>query len=177
MRILCLFLISLISSVALTYELTNEDIKNLASAKEEIRKITVDPILISELRLFNAKMPEKFKGLNNEVWAKLLVRDARVQELASNKIAQVLKARKKNYMSEMFVSTNNGEKAGFLQKTSKWSHQGIDKHEKPMSGEEWLGKVEYDESAGVNQVQLGIPIKDGLKVIGSLVVGVAIAKF
>jgi len=45
-----------------------------------------------------------------------------------------------------------------------------------MSGKTWTGKPELDESTGVQQVQIGLPVLDNGKPIGSIVVGLNLSK-
>jgi hypothetical protein len=45
-----------------------------------------------------------------------------------------------------------------------------------MSGKTWQGDVEIDASSGLQQVQVAVPVLDGGKAIGSLVVGLSIGK-
>jgi hypothetical protein len=65
---------------------------------------------------------------------------------------------------------------GFLGKTTSWSHKGKAKHDVPMTGKTWQGPIELDESSGTQQVQVSMPVLDGDKPIGSLVVGISLAK-
>jgi len=74
------------------------------------------------------------------------------------------------------VSAADGTKVAFFAKTSSWSHKGKAKHEQPMQGKDWTGSVEVDESTGAEQIQIGLPVLDGGKPIGSVVIGLAIAK-
>ena len=76
----------------------------------------------------------------------------------------------------MFINAAEGYKVGFLAKTSFWNHKGKSKHDDPMSGKVWIGKIEVDDSSGTQQVQVAVPVLDGDKPIGSLTVGFAIAK-
>ena len=46
----------------------------------------------------------------------------------------------------------------------------------PMSGKTWQGEVEVDESSGLQQLQVAVPVLDSGKPIGSLVVGLSIGK-
>jgi hypothetical protein len=91
-------------------------------------------------------------------------------------VADFLKAKKTEAVSEAFVSGAEGTKVAFLAKTSGWSHKGKPKHDLPMSGKTWQGAVEVDESTGLQQVQVAVPVIDGGKPIGSLVVGLSLAK-
>ena len=77
---------------------------------------------------------------------------------------------------EAFVSGADGTKAAFIAKTSNWSHKGKPKHDDPMSGKAWIGEVEIDASSGQQQIQIGIPVMDQGKAIGSIVIGFNITK-
>jgi hypothetical protein len=79
-------------------------------------------------------------------------------------------------VSEAFLSGADGFKVAFLSKPTNWSHKGKPKHDVPMTGKTWQGPVEVDESTGTQQVQVAVPVKDGGKVIGSLVVGLSVDK-
>jgi hypothetical protein len=67
-------------------------------------------------------------------------------------------------------------KVAFLSKTTSWSHKGKAKHDVPMAGKTWQGTIEVDKSTGQQQIQIAVPVLDGGKPIGSLVVGLAVAK-
>jgi hypothetical protein len=45
-----------------------------------------------------------------------------------------------------------------------------------MAGKTWIGPVEVDESTGLQQVQVALPVLDGGKPIGSIVLGLSVAK-
>jgi hypothetical protein len=45
-----------------------------------------------------------------------------------------------------------------------------------MQGKPWQGPVEVDESSGQQQLQIAVPVLDGGKPIGSLVVGLSLSK-
>jgi hypothetical protein len=45
-----------------------------------------------------------------------------------------------------------------------------------MSGKEWQGPVELDDSTGIKQLQVAVPIFEGSTPIGALVVGLNIMK-
>jgi hypothetical protein len=106
----------------------------------------------------------------------LSVIDPFVRSLTKNPAAEVLKAKKGEVVSEAFVSGADGGKVAFLGKPTNWSHKGKPKHEQPLSGKTWQGPVEIDESSGLQQVQVAVPVVDSGKPIGSLVVGLSIGK-
>jgi hypothetical protein len=45
-----------------------------------------------------------------------------------------------------------------------------------MKGKTFVGPTEIDQSSGVESVQIGLPVFDGGKSIGSVVIGLATAK-
>jgi hypothetical protein len=45
-----------------------------------------------------------------------------------------------------------------------------------MLGKNWIGSAELDESTGQLEVQVAIPVLDGKKPIGSMVVGLSTSK-
>ena len=79
-------------------------------------------------------------------------------------------------MRRSFVSGADGFKVGFDAKTEHWTHKGLPKHEVPMTGETWIGTVKLDDSTGQQLIQVALPVLDGGKPIGSLVVGLRVDK-
>jgi hypothetical protein len=143
---------------------------------KEIAAWAVDPVVVDAVRAQNAKPAAEVAALNQDKWRALTVLDPTVRGFTKNPAAGVLKAKKTEVVTEAFVSSANGCKVAFLAKTSNWSHQGKDKHEVPMQGKPWQGPVEVDESSGQQQLQIAVPVLDGGKPIGSLVVGLSLSK-
>jgi hypothetical protein len=114
--------------------------------------------------------------MNQDNWKDASIIDPFVRSFIKNDVGQFLKSKKDEVVSEEFVSDANGIKVGFMSKTTNWSHKGKPKHDQPMAGKIWQGPVETDESTGLQQIQLAVPVMDDGKPIGSLVVGFSIAK-
>ena len=74
-------------------------------------------------------------------------------------------------IAKVFVSGADGGKVGFDAKTEHWTHKGMPKHEVPMGGKIWTGPLKLDDSTGLQMVQVGLPVLDGEKPIGSIVFG------
>jgi hypothetical protein len=109
-------------------------------------------------------------------WASTSVIDPFVRGMTKTPAAQALKAHRGEVVSEAFLSGADGGKVAFLGKTSSWSHEGQPKHDLPMNGKTWQGEVEVDESSGLRQLQVAVPVLDGRKPIGSLVVGLSVSQ-
>jgi hypothetical protein len=135
-----------------------------------------DPIVVEAVRAHNAAVPAEQLALTQDKWHALTVLDPVVRAFARNTLGQFLKSKKDEFVTEAFVSDAAGLKVGFIAKTTNWSHHGKPKHEVPMAGKNWQGAVEVDESSGQQQLQVSVPVLDGGKPIGSLVVGLSVTK-
>lgn len=158
-----------------------EDLTPVQKAKVEakIKQLSTwstDKKIVDFVRNFNANPPAETKGMTQEKWEGLNMLSPEVKSVSKNDLANHIRTLRDASVSEIFVSGANGTKAAFLSKTSGWSHKGKPKHDVPMSGKTWTGKPELDESTGVQQVQIGLPVLDNGKPIGSIVVGLNLSK-
>ncbi|MBI5388636.1 MAG: hypothetical protein HZA90_28575 [Verrucomicrobia bacterium] len=143
---------------------------------KDIQTWAADPALVSAVKAQNTALPPDYAAMNQDKWKTLSVLDPFVRGFSKNPVGEFLKKKKSEVLAEAFVSDANGLKVGFLSKTSGWSHKGKPKHDVPMTGKTWQGQVEMDESTGLQTVQVSVPVLDGDKAIGSLVVGLSVAK-
>lgn len=174
LRSLCL--LGFLAMPAFAEDLTADQSKKLEDVIKQAGEWARDPDLVNAVKEYNAKGRDTTRDMNQDKWAKLTIMDPIVKDLRSNATAKFLGTKKSDLVSEAFVSGADGTKLGFISKTSNWSHKGKPKHDDPMAGKTWIGKPEKDASTGLSQVQFGLPILDGGKAIGSLVVGVAVSK-
>lgn len=142
----------------------------------QLRAWGTDPVVVAAVSAYNAAPPVAAKAMTNEKWRGLSLLDPMVRSYTRNAVAEQLKGKRDATVSEAFVSGADGTKVAFLSKTSSWSHKDKDKHRVPMTGKTWIGPVEVDESSGQLQVQVAIPVLDGAKPIGSIVVGLSTAR-
>jgi hypothetical protein len=143
---------------------------------KEIQSWAATPTIVDAVKAYNAAKSPEAAAMDQSKWAGLSVIDPFVRGLTKNPAAEALKAHKGEVVSEAFLSGADGGKVAFLGKPTNWSHKGKPKHEQPMSGKTWQGAVEIDESSGLQQVQVAVPVLDGGKTIGSLVVGLSVGK-
>lgn len=143
---------------------------------KDIAAWAADPAIVNAVRAHNAPLSADQAALNQDKWKALTVLDPIVRGFTKSTAGQFLKAKKDDIVTEAFVSDAAGFKVGFIAKTSNWCHKGKEKHDVPMTGKSWQGPVEVDESTGQQQVQVAVPVLDGGKPIGSLVVGLSITK-
>lgn len=135
-----------------------------------------DPAIVNAVKAQNASKSADYAAMTQDAWASLTVLDPFVRGFSKNDAAAFLKSKKTEVIAEAFVSAADGRKVAFLGKTTGWSHGGKPKHDVPMTGKTWQGPVEVDASSGVQSVQVAVPVLDGGKAIGSLVVGLAVGK-
>ncbi len=152
------------------------DIRAKVEAKaQQLRSWSTDPLIVSAVKTNNANPPAANKTMTNQQWKSLTILDPFVRSFSKNALALHLKEKKDAQIAECFVSSADGTKVAFLSKTTSWSHSDKDKHRVPMTGKTWVGPVELDESTGLQQVQVGLPVLDGGTPIGSIVVGLSVA--
>lgn len=148
----------------------------IAKRLVDIRAVAANPKVVAAVKQHNASPSDAAKAMTQEKWKTLSMLDPMVKGLARNEAAGVLQAWRDDVVSEAFLSGADGTKVALLAKTTNWCHKGKPKHDVPMAGKEWQGPVEIDESTGKQQMQVAVPVLDGQKPIGSLVVGMSIAK-
>ena len=143
---------------------------------KEITGWAADPTIVSAVKAHNAGLPADQSAMTQDAWKALSVMDPFVRSFTKNDAGQFLKGKKGEAVSEAFVSGADGLKVAFLSKPTNWSHKGKPKHEDALTGKTWQGPVELDESTGLQQVQVSVPVMDDGKAIGSLVVGLSLSK-
>jgi hypothetical protein len=164
-----------LSTAALAADAEVSKAKAAAKAKQ-LSWLSTDPQVVAAVKAYNANQPVEAKAMTQEKWKALPVLDPFVRGLSKNALAEYLKSKRDESWSELFVSGADGTKVALFNKTSSWSHKGKEKHDVPLQGKTWIGEVEVDASAGVEQIQIGLPVLDGGKAIGSVVVGLSVAK-
>ncbi|MGC3960379.1 MAG: hypothetical protein QM813_21360 [Verrucomicrobiota bacterium] len=143
---------------------------------EAIKTWAADATIVKAVKAQNEKAPAEVADMTQDKWKGLGILDPLVRSFTKNEAATVLKAKKTESVGEAFLSSADGTKVAFLTKPSNWSHKGKPKHDVPMTGKTWQGAVEVDESTGLRQIQVSVPVLDGDKAIGSLVVGLDLTK-
>jgi len=153
------------------------EIQTKVDAKvKELRAWSTDSTIVAAVKARNSSPSAEDKAMTNAKWEQLTVLDPYVRSFAKNPLGAYLKTKKNDQIGECFVSGADGTKVAFLSKTSSWSHADKPKHKVPMSGKTYVGPVATDESTGLQLVQVGLPVLDGGKPIGSIVVGLVVSK-
>jgi len=141
-----------------------------------VKTWAADPVVVAEVVAHNAVLPADQAALTQDKWKAFTVLDPFVRAFSKNPAGALLKSKKAEWTTEAFLSDAKGFKVAFLSKPTNWSHAGKPKHDVPMTGKTWQGTVETDESSGLQQLQIAVPVlKDGAP-IGSLVVGLSLGK-
>jgi hypothetical protein len=166
----------LLSGSGFAQQLSPAAMSKVQAKANQLQAWSADPAIVSAVKAHNAAPPAEYKDMTQQKWTSLSVLDPLVRAFTKNALGQYLKGLRDAQISECFVSGADGTKVAFLAKTTNWSHRDKDKHKVPMAGRVYIGPAELDESTGLQQVQIGLPVLDGGKPIGSIVVGVAVSK-
>jgi hypothetical protein len=177
MKIIPITVSLLLATASLAVGQLDPDVQAKVDAKMKvIQTWAADPAIVSAVKAVNTTPLAAGAGMTQDKWKGLSVLDPVVRGFSKNAPAEFLKTKKDESVSEAFVCAADGTKVAFLSKPSNWSHKGKAKHDAPMTGKTWQGSVEVDESTGLQQIQLAVPVLEGDKPIGSLVVGLSLAK-
>jgi hypothetical protein len=163
-----------LAALAQNFEITPAVQAELDKQKQVVAGWAADPAIVGTVKAQNAQGP--LAGMDNPKWKATRRSDALVKGFQANPAGQLLKSKidgSGGAFSEAFLNGSHGEKAAFVEKTTSYVHAGQAKHDVPFgSGKAWQGKPEFDESSQTYAVQISVPVNDGGKAIGSLVVGV-----
>ncbi len=140
------------------------------------KALAADAAVIAAVKGANTAPAPEVQAMTQEKWKTLTLLDPFVRAFSKNPAGEALKGKKTALVTEAFLSAADGGKVAFLAKPSNWTHKGKDKHDQPMQGKVWQGEVEVDESTGLQQIQVAVPVLDGDKPIGSLVLGLSLTK-
>ncbi len=143
---------------------------------KQLKSWSTDPAIVEAVKANNAAAPAAYRGMTQEQWKSLSVLDPSARALTKSPLGQHLKSRQDPQITECFISAADGTKVAFLAKPTFWSHKDKDKHKLPMSGRVYIGPAQLDESTGLQEIQIGLPVLDGGKPIGSIVIGLAVSK-
>lgn len=135
-----------------------------------------DPVIVNAVKAQNANPPAEYVAMTQEKWKDLSKLDPFVRTFDKNDAGTFLKGKKGEQIIRAFVSDAEGRKVAFTTKTLSWSHKDDPKHKTPLSGKTWQGPLEQDKASGLEQVQIAVPVLDGDKPIGSLVVSLSVSK-
>lgn len=113
----------------------------------------------------------------DEVWKRTTGVDDFMEGVLSNSGAIELKKLEASlpFLFECFLMGNQGENISMTNKTSDYWQGDEAKFQKSFNGgagQVHVGDVKFDESAQVYQVQISVPVTDGVKAIGAITIGV-----
>jgi hypothetical protein len=139
---------------------------------KQLEALSTDPRIVNAVKTYNSTPPSpEAIAMTNEKWSSLTLFDPFVRAVGKSELSEYLKTKHDDEVAKVFVSGADGGKVGFDAKTEHWTHKGLPKHDIPMTGKIWIGPVKVDESTGLRMIQVGLPVLDGTKPIGSIVLG------
>jgi hypothetical protein len=172
--------VTIVFCAASVFGQTPPEIKVKLDAEiKKLESLSTDTEIVNSVKAHNATPASaEAQAMSNDNWHNLSMLDPFVRAVAKAPLSEYLKNKKKadDTIAKIFVSGADGFKVGFDAKTEHWTHKGLPKHEVPMTGQTWIGAVKLDDSTGQQLIQVGLPVLDGGKPIGSLVVGLRVDK-
>jgi hypothetical protein len=148
----------------------------------EVAKLGSDPVIVAATKAQNAKGTSlgDIKSLDDKWKAHAGTADY-MQALMDSECGKHMAAYqdKNSFVAEMFLTDNQGANVAMTGKTSDYWQGDEAKFTKSFTGGAgtvFMGDVEFDDSTQVYVVQASIPVVDGGKVIGVLVVGIDVDK-
>jgi hypothetical protein len=161
-------------ALAADFQITPAIQAEIDRQKQVVAGWAADPVVVAAVKAQNGKGP--ISDMDNAKWKSTRRSDPTVKAFQSSPAGQYLKGKVEGsggVFNEAFLNGGKGEKTAFVEKTSSYVHAGQAKHDVPYtSGKPWQGKPEFDESSQAYAIQVSVPVLDGGKPIGSLVVGV-----
>ncbi len=127
--------------------------------------------LVQPVQAHNANLPADKAAMTREKCEELSIINPFVRSMGRNPVAVALNQKKPNVVSEASGSGADDLKVAHLAKPGTWSHKWKDKHDVPMTGKVWPGRLEMDISNGLQQIRITLPVLDGGRSTGSLVAG------
>lgn len=167
--------VALLGRAAVAQSITPAIQSKIDGKLKEVVTWAATPAVVAAVRAHNTALPAEQAALTQDKWRTLTVLDPLVRGFTKNAAGQFLKSKKDDVVVEAFLSGAGGCKVAFIAKTSAWCHKGKEKHDVPMAGKSWQGPIELDDSTGQQQLQISVPVLDGGKPIGSLVVGLSMS--
>ena len=167
---------SSIVNIVVAAEIPADISSAIDKAMPALKAIAMDQKTVAALKQSNVTPAPEAAAMTNDKWKALSILSPEVKAFAKNDLAQYFNKNKPIYVSELFVSAADGSKVAFISKPTSWTHKGKPKHDLPMQGKNWIGEIEVDESTGLQQIQVAIPVLDDKKPIGSIVFGLSVAK-
>lgn len=168
----------LISMVSISFG-TAEELPAAVQAKvdkglKELAGWAADPDIIKALKEANGK--KGIPGMTNGKWEELTDKDTAIATLLANPVSQKLLAWEKSggYQKLMLRDSEAYLVAG-SEKPLLYNNATRPQYKVPSEGKNYHAKeVKPDPTTQVKSVQIGVPVKDGDKVIGVLHAGVAV---
>ncbi|MGA3026233.1 MAG: hypothetical protein ABSF98_15815 [Bryobacteraceae bacterium] len=153
------------------------ELKDAVEARaKRVQTLGSDPQVVAAVKAYNANPPAEARSMTNEKWKALSILDPFARSLSKGPLVDHLKSVADPAVSKLFVSGRDGTKVVYFAKTISWNHSDQDKHRVPMTGKVWYGPKQVDPSTGLESIQVGVPVLDGGKPIGSIVVDLTVSR-
>ncbi|RMD82301.1 MAG: hypothetical protein D6815_09545 [Candidatus Dadabacteria bacterium] len=164
-------------------ELSQAHLRRLLRAKiEAAEELAASSLVVAAVKRHNARKLslEKIKELDRE-WTATSHLTPLKREVLDNPVAKHFRSLvtfEDTIYSELFLTGNQGATIAAYPLTTDYWQGDEDKWIKAYNGgagQVFVGPVRYDESTKTDSVQISVPVLDGERAIGVLVVGIKLS--
>lgn len=177
-RILVIFISLFICAAAgQAAEITPKMQKSIMLYKAKIVKWAADPVIVKAVKEANAKGPIPMMG--NAKWREIDPKDPLIQSFETNPAGQLItkwmNADPKG-INKIVVSGNRSHRVAFTSMPAIYIGKGKPNFEEAYAGKVWQQpESKPDPSTQIDTAQIAAPVKDGVEVIGVLLVSLTAA--
>lgn len=151
--------------------------KSLLAYKTKIVKWAADPVIVKAVKEANAKGPIPMMG--NAKWREIAPKDPLIAGFETNPAGQLIT----KWMNEdpkginkIVISGNRSHRVAFTSMPAIYIGKGKPNFDEAFAGKVWQQpESKPDPSTQIDSVQIAAPIKDGVEVIGVLLVSLTAA--
>lgn len=151
--------------------------KSIMAYKAKIVKWAADPVIVKAVKEANAKGPIPMMG--NAKWREINEKDPQITAFETNPAGQLIT----KWMNEdpkginkIVVSGNRSHRVAFTSMPAIYIGKGKPNFDEAYDGKVWQQpETKPDPSTQIETVQIAAPIKDGVEVIGVLLVSLTAA--
>ena len=164
--------LSLLSSLAIAGDITPKMQLKIDTYKKQAAVWAADPAIVMAVKEANANGP--ISGMGNAKWRDLKENDPIVSGFVTGTTGQQLTKwmnTDAKGVNKVVLSGNKSQRVAFTSMPAIYIGKGKPNFDEAFDGKLWhQGETKPDPSTNVDSVQIAAPVKDGLDVIGVLLV-------
>lgn len=174
--VLVIFVLGMVAPV-FSGEITSKMQLKIEAYKKKAVTWAGDPAIIKAVRESNAKGP--IPGMGNAKWRELKENDTIVRSFITSPTGQLLTQwmnTDAKGINKIVLSGDKSHRVAFTSMPAIYIGKGKPNFDEAFSGKVWQqGESKPDPSTNIDTIQIAVPVKDGGKTIGVLLVSLTAA--